>query len=319
MARPLRIEYEGAWYHVMNRGAGRRDIFVANHQRSYFLGLLGTLFERFGLETHAYCLLDNHYHLLLRTPEANLSRAIRHLDGVYTQYFNRTTHTDGPLFRGRYQALIIDADAYLIQVSRYIHRNPLAAGMVSAAADFPWSSYRAYLGLENGAPWLHQRAVLAMLNGQRERYRSVVERDGETDADAAIGSGTSVLGSDCFRAGVLARCARDDHEIPEMRRPSSAVPCAETIVSATAQALGVAPGELMRSQPGSANEARMMAMYLCQTIGRMRLDAIREHFGLGHYGSVASALHRYRRLRVLQPSLQSAEARVHRELQQEKT
>jgi len=103
MVRPLRIEFEGAWYHVMNRGAARRDVFVSDSQRERFLELLADLVERFGIETHAYCLMGNHYHLLLHTPFGNLGRGMRHLNGVYTQFFNRDQGRDGALFRGRYK------------------------------------------------------------------------------------------------------------------------------------------------------------------------------------------------------------------------
>ena len=95
----------------------------------------------FKVETHAYCLMDNHYHLLLRTPQGNLSRAMRHLNGVYTQRYNRIQKTDGPLYRGRYKAILIDVDAYLLNVSRYIHRNPIEACIVRRAERYPWSSY----------------------------------------------------------------------------------------------------------------------------------------------------------------------------------
>ena len=128
MARPLRIEYPGAWYHAMNRGASGRAIFQSDRDRHAFLALFGDIAATFGVEVHAYCLMGNHYHLLLRTPRGNLSRALRHLNGVYTQRYNRTHGTDGPLFRGRFKAVLVDADTYLAALSRYIHLNPVTAG-----------------------------------------------------------------------------------------------------------------------------------------------------------------------------------------------
>ena len=112
MARPLRIEFEGAWYHVMNRGAGRHWIFKSDGHKQYFLSLLETVTQRFNVEVHAYCLMDNHYHLMIHTPEGNLQRVMRHINGVYTQYFNRSESRDGPLFRGRYKSILVDAKAY---------------------------------------------------------------------------------------------------------------------------------------------------------------------------------------------------------------
>lgn len=137
MPRPQRIEYPGAWYHVMNRGAGRRVIFRTNVQRQGFLELLGELSEIYGIAVHAYCLMGNHYHLLIHTPRGNLSAAMRHLNSVYTQRFNRSIGTDGPLFRGRYKAVVVEADAYLahsVATSISTPRQPgLTPGPISIA------------------------------------------------------------------------------------------------------------------------------------------------------------------------------------------
>jgi REP element-mobilizing transposase RayT len=125
----------------MNRGQSRRAILLEDDGRQSFLDLLGDLSRLWKIEIHAYCLLNNHYHLLLCTPEAGLSRAMRHLDGLYTQKFNRVHHRDGPLFRGRYKAILIDAEEYFLAVVRYIHNNPLAAGVVTDIDRYRWSSH----------------------------------------------------------------------------------------------------------------------------------------------------------------------------------
>ena len=265
MARPLRLEFEGAWYHVMNRGAGRRDIFADDGQRERFLDLLGDLLDRFGVETHAYCLMGNHYHLLLRTPDANLSRAMRHLDGVYTQHFNRSTGIDGPLFRGRYRSIVVDADQYLLQVSRYIHRNPLEAGIVDDLADYSWSSYRAYALDADVMPWLHRSTIRSALSTRPERYRAFVEHDRD-DALAIDFETTGILGDDDFRATVLDRFTGDTREVPHTRTPSTAVPAPEDIAAAVADALGVGREEPFHEGRGRTNEARMLTMFLCQTL-----------------------------------------------------
>jgi putative transposase len=154
MPRALRIEYLGAWYHVMNRGISRMPIFTADEHREIFLSLLQEISALFQIEIHAYCLMDNHYHLLLRTPLANLGKAMRHLNGVYTQRYNRMVRRDGSLFRGRYKAILIEAEKYLIHVSRYIHLNPIAANLTQQAQNFKWSSYQYYI--TNVTPgWLH--------------------------------------------------------------------------------------------------------------------------------------------------------------------
>jgi putative transposase len=154
MPRPLRIEFANAWYHVMNRGANRQEIFKSNSDRNLFLSILSEISDRFNIEIHAFCLMGNHYHLLVKTPHGNLSRAMRHLDGVYTQRYNRLMHRDGPLFRGRYKAILVDSDQYLLQVSRYIHLNPVVAELCENPADYKWSSFRAYVNPELSISWL---------------------------------------------------------------------------------------------------------------------------------------------------------------------
>ncbi|HEX9756822.1 MAG TPA: transposase, partial [Nitrospiria bacterium] len=122
MSRPLRIEYPDAYYHVMNRGLAYQKIFTDRVDRELFLNLLGECHQMWGIEVFAYCLMGNYYHVLLQTPQANLSRIMRHLDGLYTQRYNRRHHRDGPLFRGRYKAIVVDEESYLLSVVRYIHR-----------------------------------------------------------------------------------------------------------------------------------------------------------------------------------------------------
>ena len=166
MSRPLRIEYPGAYYHVMNRAISRRDLFVEDKDRERFLALLGEISRHWKVEIFAYCLMDNHYHLLLQTPNAGLSRAMRHLDGIYTQRFNRAHHRDGPIFRGRYKAILIDAEEYFLSVVRYVHQNPVASGIVTDVDRYRWSSHRAYLGRER-IPWLSAESVLGMFHSER--------------------------------------------------------------------------------------------------------------------------------------------------------
>jgi len=145
MSRPLRIEYKGAWYHVMNRGLARQPIFYNDTSRKLFLELLNEIHHRYSVEIHAYCLMGNHYHLFVRTPLGNLSRAMRHLNGVSTQRFNKLQMRDGPLFRGRYKSILVEADTYFLRLSRYIHLNPVVGNIVDTAEAYPWSSYSAYV------------------------------------------------------------------------------------------------------------------------------------------------------------------------------
>ncbi len=146
MARPLRIEYPGAFYHVINRGLERREIFRDSKDREYFFFLLKHLHEKYGLWVHCYCLMSNHYHLYIETPNGQLSKIMRQLDGIYTLKFNKRRKRVGPLFQGRYKATLVDQDSYSLQLSKYIHLNPLKAKIVKQLEEYQFSSYPAYIG-----------------------------------------------------------------------------------------------------------------------------------------------------------------------------
>ena len=154
MARPLRIEFPGAVYHVTSRGDRREAIFDDDEDAQGFLAVLGLGLERFGAQVLAYCLMTNHYHLVLVTPAGGLSQLMRHVNGVYTQDFNRRHGLVGHLFQGRFKAILVDTDAYLAAVCRYVELNPVRAGMVAAASDWAWSSYSAHVGAATAPAWL---------------------------------------------------------------------------------------------------------------------------------------------------------------------
>ena len=129
MSRPLRIQYPDAWYHVMNRGRRGESVFLEKQDYSMFVELLKEVVDMYKVRVAAYALIPNHYHLLIQTPGGDLARCMRHLNGIYTQRFNRAHHCDGQLFGGRYKSILVDADSYLLELVRYIHRNPLEAGL----------------------------------------------------------------------------------------------------------------------------------------------------------------------------------------------
>jgi len=173
MSRPLRIEFEDALYHVTSRGDRREAIFVDDTDRIAFLDLLGQVSDRFDFTALAYCLMGNHYHLVLATRQANLSMLMRQLNGVYTQRFNRRHGKVGHVFQGRFKAILVDRDAYLLALCRYVELNPVRARLVAAPGEWPWSSYRAHTGAADPPPWLDVAAVAAALQGAAPDTREI--------------------------------------------------------------------------------------------------------------------------------------------------
>jgi putative transposase len=176
MARPLRIEFAGALYHVTARGNERRSIFFSDDDRSRFLDTLGEVCARFNWRCHAFCQMTNHYHLLVETPEANLSRGMRQLNGVYTQYINRRHRRVGHLFQGRFTGILVQKEIYLLELARYIVLNPVRARMVPAAGKWLWSSYRATVGLAHRPEFLTTDCLLSAFGKERDLARRAFER-----------------------------------------------------------------------------------------------------------------------------------------------
>lgn len=171
MARPLRLEYAGAIYHVTSRGDRRGDIYTDDSDRGRWLETLGGVCSRYNWRVHAYCLMDNHYHLVVETIEGNLSKGMRQLNGVYTQSYNRRHHQAGHLFQGRYKAILVDKEAYLLELTRYVVLNPVRARMVKNIGDWPWSSYPAMAGDSQLHDWLETDWLLSQFGKQRKRAR----------------------------------------------------------------------------------------------------------------------------------------------------
>jgi REP element-mobilizing transposase RayT len=166
MARPLRIEFPDAIYHATSRGDRQERIFVDDDDRRRFLQVLDQATQRFDAEVIAFCLMGNHYHLVLRTRQANLSRLMRHINGEYTQAFNRRHEVRGHLFQGRFHAILVDSDSYLMELCRYVELNPVRAGLVGHVEDWAWSSYRAHVGRQSGPKWLATKLLHSHLLGR---------------------------------------------------------------------------------------------------------------------------------------------------------
>ena len=318
MSRPLRIEFKGAYYHVMNRGAGRQAIFAHDAHRLIYLELLRQVADMFRAEIHAFCLMDNHYHLLVSTPEGNLNRIMRHLNGVYTQRYNRLEHTDGPLFRGRYQAILVDADAYLLCVSRYIHLNPVAAGMVKKTYQFPWSSYRAYIGRTKAPSWLNTDTTLAMVGARscRQRYRQFVEAgvDTETQRFYERKSHSPIFGRPAFVKKMDNRI-KPHPEVPDHQKIRSPISLPQ-VAALTAAVFKADKTQIIRATRGRGDyhAARGAAMYLSRKIAGYSLTAIAHYFGLASYGSASGQIHRFQQVLANDSDIKKLVARVEQKI-----
>ena len=180
MARPLRVEFDGALYHVTSRGNDRGTIFFTDTDRIAFLKLLGEVVTRFSWVCHAYCLMTNHYHLVVETPSANLSRGMRHINGVFTQRINRLNKRSGHILQGRFKSILVEKDGYLLELARYVVLNPVRAKAVRSAKDWRWSSYRATAGLEDVPDLLTVEWILSQfdqnLASAQKAYRKFVRQ-----------------------------------------------------------------------------------------------------------------------------------------------
>lgn len=277
MARPLRIEYPGAFYHVTSRGNEQKDVFKSQRDREKFLDYLASATTRYGAVIHAYCLMSNHYHLLLETPEGNLSQIMRHINGAYTTYFNVKRKRAGHLFQGRYKAILVEADEYATELSRYIHLNPPRAGMVAKAEEYKWSSYRQYIGLDKAVEWLQTAFILGYFGGTApeagSRYRQFVEDllDKEYDSPLKATIASTVLGSEGFVRAIAAQHLggkRAERSVPAVKglavRPSM-----EAIIGT------------IRMELGEKDEStRNMSIYCCRKFSGARLKEIGERFGI---------------------------------------
>jgi putative transposase len=211
MARKPRIHFPGACYHVMLRGNAGQELFIDDHDRQRFLSLLEKGVARFRHLIHAYCLMTNHVHLVIQVAEVPLSRIIQNVSFRFTRFVNTTRNRAGHLFQGRYKAVLVDGDRYLLELVRYIHTNPVRAGLVSRSEQYPWSSHGVYLG-ETTLSWLTTDWVLAQFAGQRKRavalYREFLQADTEGTMETALQNGLfegRILGSEQFVQDALAQ------------------------------------------------------------------------------------------------------------------
>ncbi|HOP31679.1 MAG TPA: transposase [Spirochaetota bacterium] len=310
MSRPLRIEYPDAWYHIMNRGRRHEPVFEDKDDYAMFLALLQETIEIFHIKVSAYCLMQNHYHLLIQTPEANISRSMRHINGIYTQRFNKMHGYDGHLFRGRYKSILIDADSYLLQVMRYVHRNPINAG-VTEDLNYTWSSHKAYLSDARKWNWVSRDKILEMLNRkkvlQKSVYRDFVKESDNDDFSAIYKKRKlpAILGSETFLKFITDQYFNKKRhiEVPESRL---LVPEIDKIISAVCVKYKASMSDLQISKRGQINEPRNVAMYLMRNLRGDTLSAICKEFGLKKDSSAGSIVDRVKKQLIKDKDLRNS-------------
>jgi putative transposase len=299
MARPLRLELPWGLYHVFNRGNERKDIFRNDEDRNDFLALMLGERERCNWIIHDFALMDNHFHLVIETPEANLSKGMQRLEGTYAQRFNKRHDRCGHLFGGRFKSKLVEKESYLLALSRYVALNPVEAGMVERPEDYRWSSYRAKAGYEEAPAWL-EMSGLDQLGPDREaaqaEYRAFVEaKIGVEDTIWDNLVGQVFLGSAAFieRVQELIDQTPRSSEHPRSQRDVGR-PSISAVMGAVCEALGLNP-EQVRERRGHV--ARMVFAELGYWEGLRTLREIARELGLRSAGHVSNLIRRCRLLR----------------------
>jgi REP-associated tyrosine transposase len=303
VSRPLRLEFPGALYHVTSRGHERGPIFRDEADRRHFLNLLASVVADQAWLLHSYCLMGNHYHLLVETARPTLSRGMQSLNGLYSQHFNRRHERAGHVFEGRFKAILVQREAHLLELHRYIVLNPVRAGLSCRAADWPWSNYRATSGAIPPPPWLEVGATLSLFSsfgsGACGAYaRFVAEGVGEIASPLERVRRQIYLGDRRFLEEMSEEVAR--------RRKSSEIPATQQapalfeiddIRRAVSDEWGMPAAELSGQDAG---DAKLAAIYLCRKLSGKSAREIGAAFGVkrGRVGNVMAEV-RTRRRRYL--------------------
>lgn len=296
MARPLRIEYEGAFYHVTARGNERRKIFFSKSDYNKFKDYLKESRQKYGCLLHCYVLMTNHYHLLIETPKANLSNVMHHLNGSYTSYTNRKRGRSGHLFQGRYKAILVDRDTYLLELSRYVHLNPVRAKMAAKPEDYPHSTYRSYITKAEDDIVYHD-LIMGMISKDRKeaaiRYREFVEQAIGEQLENPLENvyGGMILGGQGFIKEALSKLKEEilHREDISHRRELRTALRSEDVVVALTKHFNISRDEVFTNK----NEYRDIAIYLMKKNTGLTNRQIGNLFGDISYSAVAKAYQRF--------------------------
>ncbi|NOY69114.1 MAG: transposase [Deltaproteobacteria bacterium] len=300
MSRPLRIEYPGAWYLVLNHGRKTAKVFDKSTDYQEFIDLLREASALWNIGITAYCLVPDHYHLLLKTPESNLSRCMRHINGIYTQRYNKRHDIDGSLFKGRFKCILLPEDHILLEMVRYIHREPVRKGLVSLVDEYQWSSHPGYLSFDKKWEWLGKEVILSMLPGKHGESVRIYQEYMNIETPNGVLSVfdkkklPAIMGGKDFMAWARKNFFNEKFD---RHVPASAIlaPDVASIKKAVCLAYRVDESELMISRRGRFNEARGVAIYLTRILRKDSLDLIAAAFDMSGYSSVSSAIVRLKK------------------------
>jgi putative transposase len=307
MSRPLRIEYPGAFYHIINRGHRKEPIVMDGRDKERFMSCLERMARQFSVLVHSYCLMTNHYHLILETTEGNLSRALQWLNVSYATYYNRRHHYKGHLFQGRFKAVLVDGSEYLEALSRYVHLNPVRAGIESYAWNYSWSSCRYFVGSQNAPDWLEISRILAGFGRSRkvakQRYAAYLsEADQVNPFDDVVGG--FLLGPEHFIEWIKSTflsSKKADREIPQLKELEPR-PKVETIVEEVAKYFKVTPEHIL-IRGRKRNMGRDVAIYLSRELSGSSGKHLGRYFGgisganiTMRFNSIARSLKKGRKL-----------------------
>ncbi len=341
MARPLRIEYEHAIYHVYARGHRKEHIFRDNFDKKTFLEKLSEVSEKFQILVHCYVLMDNHYHLLITTPNANLSRAMHQLNVSYSNWYKAKYKIIGSVFQGRFNAVLIESEDYMMVLSAYIHLNPVRSGLVKTPEDYPWSSFLSYVNSKlrpghktsiaqkkgkgkgktrlngsGGFSYLFTEDILEMFSGNPEAYRRFVYGwiGKDVDKEEIFGK-SSIIGSEEFRKGILSQVgyistSNDVREKPDLKKLRTFT--AEEICKIIAEVFEISEEEVYSKKRG--NVYKKLYLYGLKNYSELRLKEIGNILGMD-YSAVSQEVRRFVLASETDEHLRTMIERIKRELQ----
>ncbi len=301
MPRPLRLEFENAWYHVMNHSHDTLPIFEDADDYQLFLTVLKETIEMLGIECHGYCLLAQECHLIIHTPRANLSRAMRQINSVYTQRFNAKHNTTGTRLKGRFKSVLFESQHYFSPISQYIHMLPIKHRLVEHPADYPYSSYAIYTGQSPKVGWVKTQSLLKRFPSPYEiHYQAYVENAPIPDLNNFYNKKklNPYLGSSKFLQH--AKTVGKEEHVQE-------TPSMNTLIKSTSVIFKESEEQIIKSRRGRGQEsiARTVAMYLCRYVGQYPIKDIAAHFNVTHESTVSVRLARFKPKIEKDPSLKS--------------